>query len=109
MRRDGQSVEEALGKTGHQDRWSRWMKRGGRTDEGWALKRQGEPAEITPAPSGLLQLPPGPSKWEADMGRKEEEVATRNPGKEERNQKGDPQNEALGGGERKMRATDNSL
>lgn len=43
------------------------------------------------------------------MGRKEEEVATRNPGNEEQNQKGDPQNQALGGGERKMRATDNSL
>ena len=41
------------------------MKRGGRVDEGWALKRQGEPVEITPVSSGHLWLPPGPSKWEA--------------------------------------------
>lgn len=108
-RRGGQSIEEALGKTGHQDPRSRWMKRGGRVDERWALKRQGEPVEITPASSGHLWLPPGPSKWEADMGRKREEVATRDPGNEEQNQKGDPQDQALRVGERKMRATDNSL
>ena len=59
--------------------------------------------------SGHLWLPPGPSKWEADMGRKGEEVATRDLGNEDQNQKGDPQNQALGVGERKMRATDNSL
>ncbi|KAB0399413.1 hypothetical protein E2I00_009300 [Balaenoptera physalus] len=46
----GQSLEEALGTAGRQESRSRRMKWGGRTDEEWALKTQGEPLEVTPAP-----------------------------------------------------------